>query len=97
MIATRLLASDMAFSFHEFGRSILERQLETLPTDDLVSSLASVGSKPPAVSGRAVRVGSVSRSDFDSPDLLAPEVAELAAVYAQLGRGFVVPYFEVDG
>ena len=66
-------------------------QLETMTTEEAMSSLELAGSKSPAVNGRAVSVGSVGRAVFDSPDSLAPKVADLAAVYAHLGREFAVP------
>ena len=72
-------------------------QLETAGIDDVASALDLRGSIPRDVSGKAVRIGSVSRADFGSPVLLAPKVSELAAVYGQVGSEFAVPYLEVEG
>ena len=71
--------------------------LETVSVEELVSTLGATDAKVPRVDGRAVRVGSVSVGDLDSPSALTPHVAELAAVYAQLGEQFAVPYLEVEG
>lgn len=68
--------------------------LETISTDDIAGRLS--GADLPAISGTAVRLGTVAESEFNDVDGLAPKVALLAAAYAEM-ESFCVPYLEVSG
>jgi len=68
-------------------------QVETMALDEIVIQLGMVGQ---AISGTANRLGTISRSTFDSPHHLTGKVVQLGAAYAGM-RDFAVPYFEVDG
>ncbi len=67
--------------------------LETITIEEAGSRLRIV--KPPQVSGNALRVGTVTRDQFQSPGKLVSSVQRLASVYADLDA-FAVPYLEVD-
>ncbi len=75
------------------------KNLESISFEGLASWLTGgdpgVHPTRPSFIGQAVRVGIVSKSDFDSPQHLAEPVKRLAATYAGMSADFAVPYLEV--
>lgn len=69
-------------------------QLEMMALDEVESELRTRSTSE--ITSQAVRIGSVKRIDFSSPEVLAKSVAKLAPVYANLANRFAVPYFEVE-
>lgn len=69
--------------------------LETISADEISERLRGPDLRT-AISGTAVRLATVDSSIFDSADGLAPNVALLAAAYAEMDT-FTVPYLEVNG
>ena len=67
--------------------------LETIGADEILDRLRADGATTPA-SGQAVQVGTVSSSDFGSPEALLVAVGALAATYVDLAS-FAVPYLEI--
>jgi hypothetical protein len=69
-------------------------QLEGMTADEVVVELRAADQGP--ASGQAVRVGSVTREEFESAEALLPTVTALASASAGMGDTFAVPYLEVD-
>lgn len=67
--------------------------LETIADDEIVA-LIRANRSTPAISGNAVRVGTVRPDAFGSADQLAESVRMLASTYADM-NAFAVPYLEV--
>lgn len=68
-------------------------ELESISASDIAAELQ--GPKlASTIEGSAVRLGSVSSADFESPEALSSSVALLAAAYAEM-RSFTVPYLDV--
>ncbi len=73
---------------------VLFEELEMMDVEQLVVGLG----QPPEgldMTGRAVRVGSIGRRDFDSLAMVHAAVVELASVYVGLNSEFLVPYLEI--
>lgn len=70
-------------------------ELESTSEDELADWLRK-SSAQHALTGSAVRIGTIDRALFADAELLAPSVALLTAVYADMGQ-FTVPYLEVAG
>ena len=68
--------------------------LESITDDEIAAQLR--GGRAPAMSGNAVRVGTVRVDQLGSPESLLANVQDLAAVYAEMDA-FVAPYLEVSG
>ena len=75
---------------------IFFENLESATQEEVTSLLQESAAKLPPVSGQAVRMGSISATEFTAPELLLPAVNALAATYLQLGDRFVVPYMEIE-
>lgn len=67
--------------------------LEAISDDDITDRLRSSGGRL-AISGNAVRVGTIRRAQLGSVDLVVESVRLLAAVYSDLSA-FAVPYLEL--
>lgn len=69
--------------------------LECASDEELVRALGP-GTHELDTTGRAVRMGSISKGDFDSLETLHRAVTELASVYPGLSGELLVPYLEVQ-
>ena len=69
--------------------------LETISAADIAEALRGPDLKT-AISGTAVRLGTIDRAAIDFPHELTASVSLLAAAYAEMD-GFTVPYLEVSG
>lgn len=70
------------------------KELETASVEELVTRL---GESPGGIDtgSKAICVGSISTSEFDSVQTIGAAVSQLAAVYGGFNVTFVVPYLEV--
>lgn len=71
------------------------QMLETISLEDIAKTLR-MPDLTTSIRGTAVRLGTIDRAAFDSPDDLAPSISLLAGAYTEM-VSFTVPYLEVIG